>query len=69
MNRPLLEVALPIPQAAVMHDCRFALVAAARGNCFCTGANSFLYQHSKMWWEKAVIPGKPGTGVSVERDR
>lgn len=31
VNRPLLDLALPVPQAALMHDAWFALCAAAQG--------------------------------------
>lgn len=48
VNRPLLAAALPIPQAAVMHDWWLALVAAALGIIVFVPEPTVLYrQHSK----------------------
>lgn len=44
VNRPLLEEALPIPPAAVMHDWWLALIAAARGKIVFIPEHTVLYR-------------------------
>lgn len=47
INRPLLQMALPIPEEAVMHDWWLALVACAFGRVIWTPETTVLYrQHS-----------------------
>lgn len=48
INRPLLELALPLPSAAVMHDWWLALCAGAAGQIrFCPDATILYRQHGK----------------------
>lgn len=48
VNRPLIEVALPIPESAVMHDWWLALVAAATGKIIYEPTATVLYRkHGK----------------------
>lgn len=44
VNRPLLELALPIPESAVMHDWWLALVAAAFGKIEYIASPTILYR-------------------------
>ena len=47
MNRPLIDLALPIPKEALMHDWWFALVASRLGSILFLNEATILYrQHS-----------------------
>ncbi|MBU2575068.1 MAG: glycosyltransferase family 2 protein [Elusimicrobia bacterium] len=47
VNRPLLELALPIPEGAVMHDWWLALVASAFGKIEYISSPTVLYRQHK----------------------
>lgn len=48
INKPLLELAMPIPQEAIMHDWWIGLVAAGFGQIDCLRKPTILYrQHGK----------------------
>lgn len=48
INKPLLELAMPIPEEAVMHDWWIGLVAVAFGKIDCLPKSTILYrQHGK----------------------
>lgn len=55
-NRPLFNLALPIPPSAVMHDWWLALVAAACGNIIFKNSPTVLYRQHKYNYFGAKHP-------------